>query len=80
MKTHGKKDTHKLGIHWFVFGLALLLFNWPVLTIAEQKGLLALYRYLFGGWILVIVVLFLIARRSRAARPSGGGTDRTDHV
>lgn len=45
-----------------LFVLALLLFSWPLSTIASRHGDLALAGWLFGGWLLTIVVLAALGR------------------
>jgi predicted membrane channel-forming protein YqfA (hemolysin III family) len=52
-----------------LFGVAALLFNWPLLSIpAEQEGLRTLL-YVFLAWGFVILCLVLHAR-DQAASPS----------
>lgn len=47
--------------HALLYGLSLLLFNWPMLTIFENTRS-ALFYYLFWTWGVFIVVLFFVAR------------------
>lgn len=49
------------------------MFNWPFLAMPFSYGLAAAHFYLFGAWFLVIVVLFLAARRIIDPHP---GPDR----
>lgn len=46
--------------------LALALFNFPLLAVFDTNTLVAgvpvMWAYLFGGWLLVIVLLAWIAR------------------
>lgn len=73
-----KERLNTLGIQFFVFGLTLLLFSWPLMSIAHDIGPPALYIYLFLAWMLVILLTFLIATSIHASPPSktnedGGG-------
>lgn len=69
----------RFDVQLFILAVALLLFNWPVLTIALSRGLLALYGYLFGGWIVIIVLLFVLAHRVDAtATPDRAKTEVDD--
>lgn len=43
-----------------VAALAGLLFGWPMIQIAGEKGTLTLFIYVFVVWALVITVLALI--------------------
>lgn len=52
----------KPGFHFFLFCLCLVLFSWPILTIADQKQNITIFIYLFIVWGIIIFLLFLIAR------------------
>jgi hypothetical protein len=56
-----------------LFALALLLFNWPLLSIAGEKGPFSLYIYLFIVWLLIILLIFIIAASVEAGSPPGTG-------
>ena len=71
----GKRD-----VHWFVFGLALVLFNWPFLTIVLQEDIRTLYRFLFGGWIALIALVHFIARCIEPDPPTDRETRGADDV
>ncbi len=45
-----------------LFVLAILLFNWPILTVPFSAGLLAAFAWLLSLWVLFVVLLFLAAR------------------
>lgn len=51
------------------FLLGMLLFNPPLLAVASRDVLIAgiplLYLWLFGGWLVLVVVLALVVERSR---------------
>lgn len=51
------------------FLLGLVLFTPPLLNVASRDVMVAgiplLYLWLFGGWLLLIVVLALVVERSR---------------
>lgn len=51
------------------FLLGMMLFNPPLLAVASRDVLVAgiplLYLWLFGGWLLLIIVLALVVERSR---------------
>ncbi len=73
-----KERIHTLGVQIFIFGLTLLLFNWPLMSVAHDKGPPALYIYLFLAWVLVILLTFLRAISIKASpqsesREEGGG-------
>jgi hypothetical protein len=48
------------GFHSLVFGVFLILWNWPILTIPEQHHDQSLYNFLFFVWGLLILLLILI--------------------
>ena len=58
------------GFHVLLFSLCLVLFGWPLLTIAEKEHGEAIFSYLFLVWGITIVLLFLVAR-SLSMRDSG---------
>ena len=80
MKKIGVKRVGKRDVQLFILGVALLLFNWPVLTIALKYGVVALYGYLFGSWLVVILLLFGLARSVDAESPSEHGKAKGDDV
>lgn len=43
--------------------LAGLLFGWPLIQVAGERGTLALYIYIFTAWTLVVALLALIGRQ-----------------
>lgn len=51
-----------------LFVLALLVFNWPLLTVPFAGGVLAAFAWLFGLWALFIVLLFAAARSLSSGR------------
>ena len=74
---------HKKGFHILFFCLGLLMFSWPVLSIAGRKSTGVFFAYLFLVWIVIIMLLYLIGRhaelvdnqRDKQQKPSGA-----DHV
>lgn len=51
-----------------LFVLALLLFNWPILTVPFSGGLIAAFAWLLGLWLLFILLLYLAARGLASSR------------
>jgi hypothetical protein len=49
----------------------VLLLNWPFLTIPFSYGIVAGLLWLFGVWALVVLALFLAARRIGSTPPGG---------
>ncbi len=49
------------GFYLILFGLAVVLYNWPILTIPDEHSLPVMFGYLFSCWLLLILVLFLAA-------------------
>lgn len=47
--------------HTLLFCIVVLLFNWPVLTVFEEKFHAAIWIYLYVLWLIVVVMLLLIA-------------------
>jgi Na+/melibiose symporter-like transporter len=45
----------------FIAGMVFIIFSWPILTILESTPNGFVFFYLFSGWGLVIVILFLIS-------------------
>jgi phosphoglycerol transferase MdoB-like AlkP superfamily enzyme len=45
-----------------LFILALLVFNWPILTVPFSQGLFTAFLWLVGLWLLFIVLLYAAAR------------------
>ncbi|MGE0085380.1 MAG: hypothetical protein AB7S75_13280 [Desulfococcaceae bacterium] len=70
-----------------IFCLALLLFNWPVLSIAGSGETDIFFLYLFSAWIFIIVLIFVnglirpdIRKESPADQAPSSGPDRVPHV
>ena len=70
----------KLEVHLCLFLLTLVLFNWPLLSIAHAKGPFAFYCYLFFAWLFIILLLFLIAISLGSAIPSESDQGNGDDV
>ncbi len=73
--------------HILIFCLGLLLFNWPVLSIAGSSGTDVFFLYLFFAWMSVIVLIFVngltrpdIREESPAEHSPSSGPDRAGHV
>lgn len=47
--------------------LAILMFVSPLITLARGYwlGLPTIYHYLFGGWLILIVLAYLLQRQNR---------------
>ena len=76
MKRSKPSPSSSPGFQICLFALTLLLFNWPLLSIAHDSGPAALFFYLFGAWLLVIFLVFLITRGLPAETTSQGVDDR----
>ena len=48
------------GMHLFIFCLLCVLLNWPILAVAVNGGLKAMFRYLFMLCVIILLLLFLI--------------------
>jgi hypothetical protein len=48
--------------HLILFFLCLIFFGWPVVSFPDVDRLVIVYKYLFGAWAAVIVVLYLMSR------------------
>ncbi len=62
------KRTHLIGLRLFLmFCLGLLLYNYPLLSIfsieVSPGGFPLLYLYIFGTWLLIIVLVGLMVER-----------------
>lgn len=57
-----------------LFGLGLLLMNFPLLSLFSQEylvfGMPMLYVYLYGAWALIIGLLAWLMARRKASPPS----------
>jgi hypothetical protein len=61
-------DLFKQGEFWaFLFILGAALLNWPLLTLAEDDGVVfgvpAILAYIASVWILIIAAAYLFDRR-----------------
>lgn len=54
-----------------MFTACLVLFNWPLLTVAGDRGGLAAAAYLFLIWLAVILLLWLYGRNEGGGTPEG---------
>ena len=69
-----------------LFLLGCVLFNYPILTLFNQRvtvfGIPLLYLYLFSVWSILIIATMLITKiRASAARPHAPGSrDAPDPV
>jgi hypothetical protein len=61
----------KPGFSLFLFFLCLVLFSWPLLSVARSHGAESIFNYLIFVWSIIILLLFL-SRRSRDGAASGG--------
>ena len=62
----------------FLFLAGLVVFNWPIMSIAATKGSAALFVYLFIGWVLFIAILWVIIHwvtRTMNSKQSGRSQD-----
>lgn len=66
MKTWSGKP---IALVMFVF--CLVLFNWPLLAVAGDRGGLAAAAYLFLSWLAVIFLLWLYGRNEAGMRSEG---------
>ena len=58
-------------VQLLIFAAFFTALNWPILTIANRAASVCrLLAYLFGVWMLIIVVLFLIGRSLRKGCPA----------
>jgi hypothetical protein len=64
----------------FLFALALLLLNWPLLSIAGDKGPFSLYIYLFLVWLVIILLIFIIAISAGSGTPPPDAKEGNDDV
>ncbi|MGE5706743.1 MAG: hypothetical protein ACM3YO_00285 [Bacteroidota bacterium] len=46
----------------FLFALCVVLFNWPLLTIAPTTDQSALFHYLFSAWAVIVFLLYLSSK------------------
>ena len=53
----------KTNFHKFIFSIALLLFNWPFLSITMTGKPEYSYAYLFLTWLLIIFLLLFMQIR-----------------
>lgn len=62
------KDTLKSQYLWAVFFLGLFLMNYPVLSMynipKEIFGIPLLYLMVFGFWVLLILITYLVIRKT----------------
>jgi len=65
------------GFHVLLFVLGLLLFSWPIMGIAGDKGSKIFFIYLFLAWIAVIVLLFFIGKNIALSSDSSHGDQGT---
>ena len=78
------KQFSRHAFHLFIFGLCLIFFSWPVLTITETNSSFWVpIAYLFIMWFFTIVLLFVVSascRRVLAAKgsPQEEGTDKQE--
>jgi hypothetical protein len=65
--THLRNLVVSAEIRWFLFILAVILLNWPLLGITRSAGgPFGAVALLFGGWSLLILVLLVISRITAA--------------
>lgn len=53
--------------------ISLLLFNWHSIGLSEKVDELASYKYLFGVWAIIILVLFLVSTSHLSLLNEGDG-------
>ncbi|HEY9765155.1 MAG TPA: hypothetical protein V6C82_02275 [Chroococcales cyanobacterium] len=57
-----KKLLEQTPFQVLLFGICLVLFDWPFLTIIPIERQEILYVYLFTAWAIVIFILFQMSR------------------
>ncbi|KJU86552.1 membrane protein [Candidatus Magnetobacterium bavaricum] len=62
--------------------IAMLLFNWHFIGLSETVDGFDSFRYLFGVWAVVILLLFLISMSHKSSLPEdgSGNDDNKDSV
>jgi len=65
----------------FIFCLLFFTVNWPILAVAVNGGLIAMFGYLSLLCVIILLILFLIHMSLRSidsGRPPDEGKDDTD--
>ena len=62
----------------FIFCLLFVLVNWPILAVAVNGGLIAMFRYLSLLCVIILLILFLIHMSLRSNVPAGPLMRRKD--
>jgi hypothetical protein len=59
--------------HKFLFFIAIIIFNWPFLTVLGEKGTKSVFIYLYLAWGLIVLLLFFIAQSHKAEESGYNG-------
>ena len=66
-------------VHILLFGLCLILFNWPFFTGLYKTSLGYTFLSLFLAWAIVIVLVYLLTTSYRpASSPDGDREERQE--
>ena len=67
----GRREFHAL-----VFGLSLVLFSWPLISVSDLERIGSTFVYLFVCWTIVIILQLVISRCVDSQFPAEGADDR----
>ncbi|MBF0466942.1 MAG: hypothetical protein HQK94_17885 [Nitrospirae bacterium] len=59
--------------------IAFLLFNWNFIGLPEKVDGFLSYKYLFGVWAIIIVVLFLVSKSNQSLLQETDGQEENDN-
>lgn len=62
----------------FLFCLMFALFNWPFLAVAGRIGFETIFLYLYGLWLVLILLLFFLQKSIRGKETGGNTTEKGD--
>lgn len=48
--------------HMLMFGIFLVLYNWPFMAISAEKGPASMFYYLYTTWGILTGVLYLVSK------------------
>jgi len=66
-------------VHILLFGLCLILFNWPFLTGVYKTSLSYTFLSLFLAWAIIIALLYLLSTSyGPASSPDGDREERRE--
>ncbi|MFW9995105.1 MAG: hypothetical protein ACFFD4_23915 [Candidatus Odinarchaeota archaeon] len=73
-----KKTLRKPEFYLFLYFLAFTFYNWPFMTLGTDIDNIHFFVYLFAGWIMIIICIYLLSIPSFDKSETSEKTEKKD--